>query len=133
MASKEIRSNAGRILNLPFTAINSAPNTTPSAANPSAPHIRLASKAPNGLPTTGFIFGLFDIGGNAVATAPGFTVQIYLWNPVAQRWQSFAAKTAVNYDELYQTYDVDGGCELFFSITNQVVGATLIGISVCEQ
>jgi len=64
--------------------------------------------------------------------APGFTVQMWLWNPVAQRWQSFAPRTAVNYDELYFTYDVDGGAALYFSITNGL-GVGNIGISVCEQ
>lgn len=127
MATREIRSNGGRVINIPFTSINADPNVLPNA-----PHIRIGPKAPNGLPTTGFTFSLYNIGG-ATAVAPGFTVQIWVWNPVAQRWQSFAPKTSVNYDELYESYDVDGGCELYFAITNAAGGATNIGVSVCEQ
>lgn len=136
MATKETRSNGGRIISLTLALTSGTPNT-----GPSAPHIRLAAKAPNGLPTTGFIFSMVDVsngvgGGPIVATAPGFTVQIWLLNPVAQRWQSFAAKTSVNYDELYQSYDVDGGAELYFGVSNYTGpggGVGQIGISVCEQ
>ncbi|SRR6266705_3052370 len=129
MASKEIRSNGGRILSLPVGISSVNPNTAPAS-----PHIRLAAKAPNGLPTTGFIFSLFDVSAGTVTPgAGGFTVTIWLWNPVAQRWQSFAAKTLVNYDELYETFDVDGGCELYFQITNIAAGVLPIAVSVCEQ
>jgi hypothetical protein len=130
VATNENRSNGGRIISLPQISFGANPNGAP----PQAPHIRLASKAPNGLPTTGFLFSLYDVtGGVTTPTAPGFIVQIWLWNPVAQRWQSFAAKTAVNFDELYESYDVDGGCELYFQITNIAAGAGNIGVSVCEQ
>lgn len=129
MASKELRSNAGRAISIPQVDL-----TTPNSVPPKAPHVRLGAKAPNGLPCTGFVFSLYDVSGGATTpTAPGFIVQIFVWNPVAQRWQSFAAKTAVNYDELYQSYDIDGGALLFFNITNIAAGADPIGISVCEQ
>lgn len=129
MASKDMRSNAGRVLNLPVGISSIDPNTQPAAA-----HIRLGAKAPNGLPTTGFIFAMFDVSGGTVApTAPGFTVVIWVWNPVSQRWMSFATKTAVNYDELYQSYDVDGGADLYFQITNIAGGGNRTGVSVCEQ
>jgi hypothetical protein len=129
VASKETRSNAGRIISLPAGISSTDPNIAPSS-----PHIRLGSRAPNGLPCTGFTFSLFDVsGGTVTPTAPGFTVQIWVWNPVAQHWQSFAAKTSINYNELYQTYDVDGGCELYFQITNIAAGTLPIGVSVCEQ
>lgn len=129
MATKEMRSNGGRVLSIPQISLG-APNGAP----PAAPHGRLSAKAPNGLPTTGFLFSLYDTsGGTVTPTAPGFTVTVWLWSPVAQRWQSFAAKTGVNYDELYATYDVDGGCELYFQITNIAAGAGAIGVSWCEQ
>jgi hypothetical protein len=128
MASKDIRGNAGRVVALAQDLCSVAPNIAPMP-----PHIRLASKAPNGLPTTGFIFSMYDAsGGVVVATAPGFTIVIWVWNPVAQRWQSFASKTSVNYDELYQSYDVDGGALLYFQITNYT-GAGNLGVSICEQ
>jgi hypothetical protein len=130
VATKDMRSNAGRALSIAQIALV-APN---GIAGPASPHLRLAAKAPNGLPTTGFIFSLYDVsGGTTTPTPPGFTVTVWLWNPVAQRWQSFAAKTGVNYDELYDTYDIDGGCALYFQITNIGAGLSAIGVSICEQ
>lgn len=128
MSSREVRSNAGHVISIDGGMISTSPNT-----GGLAPHTRLDATAPNGLPSTGFTFSLYDVSGGAVAAvAPGFVVQIWLWNPVSQRWTSFASKSSVNYDELYETYDVDGGCALYFSITN-FLGVGNIGIAVCEQ
>lgn len=94
--------------------------------------IELGSKAPNGLPTTGFTFSLFAPAASSTPGAGGFTLTMYLWNPVTQRWQSFQSLANVNYDELYVCYDIDGGALLFPSISNVAV-ALDIGFSWCEQ
>jgi hypothetical protein len=130
MPSREIRSSGGQIIrgsSLLNTAIN--PNGQPIAV----PTVKLDYRAPNGLPTTGFLFSMFNVaGGGATAGAGGFTITLWVWNPIAQRWFSFAAKTLVNYDELYETYDIDGGALIFVQVANVAVAGEFT-FCFCEQ
>jgi hypothetical protein len=128
VANREVRANAGRIIRIAVATISAV---NPNTAGPLAPHIKLGPKAPNGLPTTGFSFSLVP-GGGSTPAGGGYTVTLWRWNPVAQRWQSFAARTLVNYDELYVTYDIDGGTSLFMQLDSITVLSDII-VSWCEE
>jgi len=112
------------------SSVNSGVN--PNGPPKQDPTVRLAAKAPNGLPTTGFLFAMVDAGGGAVAGAGDFSVTLWLWSPIVQRWLSFAQKTGVAYDQLYETYDVDGGALIFVQVDN--IGAPGdLSFYFCEQ
>lgn len=130
MAGKGIRSDSAGFIQLPFVS-------TVEGVDPNGPPIvgytyELQATAPNGLPTTGFLFALIT-GAGAIATAPGFTVTVYRWLPIAQAWVSFAAKTSVNYGELYDCYDIDGGAKLFVRIDNVAAHGPNVGINIYIQ
>lgn len=119
-STREVRSGTGHFITNDGSINNAVADPNNNAGQLMPPTVRLGSRAPNGLPTTGFLFSIIG-GPNGTNSTPGvggFTVTLWLWNPVVQRWMSFQAVTGVVLDALYETYDVDGGCEIFVSVSN---------------
>lgn len=82
------------------------------------PDFVMSPRSPTGLPATGFAFGLkAPSAGSAVATAPGFTVTVWVRNPATKNWFSFAPRTGINYRDLMGTFDIDAA-EIYFQVTS---------------
>ena len=81
------------------------------------PDMTLSTMSPGG-PTLGFLLQLrAPSSGAAVAGGGGFTVTVWVRDPVLRQWGSFEATTGVDFGELYTTADIDAS-ELYFQIAN---------------
>lgn len=78
------------------------------------PDMTMSPRSPTGLPTAGLAFGVFEPTDDAaIATAPGFTVTVWVRNPATKHWFAFEPRTGVNFRDLMGTFDIDAA-EIYF-------------------
>jgi hypothetical protein len=113
MSASQAQLNRGRILRLATANIAAAP--TDGVAGTS-PHYRMSAQTPTELQTTGLFLGLkAPTSGSATAIAAGFSVVVYLLNPVTRAWFS-TSTTSVVYGAAFVTFDFNAS-SLYFQVT----------------
>lgn len=114
-----------RLIQLGTAAVAAAP------ARGQIPHLMLSPRTSRSMPTQGFAWNLVaPSAGAAIATAPGFTVQIYRVAPTLGVWTSFQAFASANFLDQLVLPDISGGIGLYFQITNvTTAGNVLLAIA----
>ncbi len=111
----------GRVLRLVVGGGGAGDHNTAPTDGTTAPDLVMSPVTPTGLKTTGLSFGFKapTAGTPAAAVAPagGFTVVVWVRNPVTRAWFSCSSIT-VDYGQLFGTFDLDA-CELYFQISGQ--------------
>lgn len=120
-----------------FTRIGTAAAATAPTNGVTEPHYTLSNRTPWGAYTTGFLWSLHlpTAGPNAAATpgAGGFSVTVWVRNPVTRRWTNYSEITGVDEREAVVTYDT-GPTELFFQIAaGSVAGNGDLDVEILEQ
>ena len=126
-ATRQAKLSRGRPIKLGTAATANAPTAN------TEPHVRMSPKAPVGLETTGFFFGLVQPAvGGATPIAAGFTITVWVRNPVTKHWFAFQSQS-VGYNQAWVTFDVDAA-ELYFQIAAaSVSGAGNVYLEIWEQ
>lgn len=102
-----------RIVQLGTAAVAAAP------VRGTLSHLVVSPRSSRGLPTQGFAWTLIaPSAGSAIATAPGFTVQIYRSAPTLGVWLAMQQFTAANYNDQLVFPDISGGMAIYVQITN---------------
>ncbi len=127
-ASQQAKINRGKPLLLATASIAAAPTD-----GTTQPHLKMSPKSPTGLSTTGFFLGLKAPGsGAATAIAAGFSLVVWVVNPVGLRWFS-TSTTVISYNQAFVTFDFNPS-GLYFQITAaSVAGAGNVYVHTWEQ
>lgn len=120
MGGRFISLKTADIANVPTNGTFGLPGFAPAITN--WPHYTLSPEGPLGQ-TLGFALGLSSPNDAttgthdqpaAVAAAGGFTVTVWVLNPIGNCWFSMPT-VSINYRELWETWDV-GPCGLYFQV-----------------
>jgi len=100
-----------------------------------ATHLIMSPRTPTQMLSTGVFLGLkapTDVTA-ATAVAAGFTLTVWVANPVTFAWFAMQAITGLAYSQAYVTFDLDASC-LYFQIAAATVSvAGSIDFHVWEQ
>jgi hypothetical protein len=97
------------------------------------PHRQMSAVTPTGMTTTGLAIGLeAPTVGAATAIAGGFTVTIWLLNPVTLAWFS-SSSAAIGFGEAFCTFDFNASGIYYQVAAASVAAAGLIDFHVWEQ
>jgi hypothetical protein len=97
------------------------------------PHMQMSAQTPTGMTTTGLALGLkAPTVGSATAVAGGFTVSVWLVNPVTLAW--FASASAViDFSQVFVTFDFNASGVYFQVAAASVAVAGSIDFHAWEQ
>lgn len=118
---------AFRMLRVNTATDHTAAPTDGAPGTGTDPDFILSPSAPGGVATGGFATFLAAA---ATAGAGGFSVTVWVRDPVSYRWSAFQA-VSMNTRELFMTWDVPAS-ELYFQIGNISVNGT-VDIHVAEM
>lgn len=97
------------------------------------PHRQMSPVTPTGMTTTGLAIGLkAPSAGSATAIAAGFTVSLWLLNPVTLAWFS-SSSASLNYGEAWVTFDFNASGLYYQVAAASVAVAGNIDFHVWEQ
>ena len=116
MAASQSLLNRGPFARLGTAAIAAAPTDGTISAAGTAPHRILGPQGPTGLQCTGFFLGLKapSVSAAAAATAAGFSVIVWVLNPLTNAWFSFEA-VSIAYSQAFVSFDVNAS-SLYYQI-----------------
>ena len=128
MPASQAELNRAPIQRLGTAAIAAAPTD-----GTTIPHRIMAPWTTTGHKTTGFAIGLkAPAAGSAVAVAAGFSVIVWIYNPVARSW--FACDpVSVDYNEAFVTFDFNASGLYFQIAATSVFTAGNIDFHCWEQ
>jgi hypothetical protein len=110
MAASQAELNRAPIQRLATTAIAAAPTD-----GTTLPHRIMSPRTVTLHKTTGFALGLkAPSSGSATAVAAGFSVVIWIYNPVSRAWFACAA-TDIGYNQAFVTFDFNAS-GLYFQV-----------------